>query len=935
MKYNSKFQARSQRLLRIFVVFTILLLDLVSSHAANILFVVNSLGGDGGPTNANDQEVVERLTAQGHKVTAADDTVVSAADLTGMELVIISSSVGSGEPGVNPLAKNTLRAGRIPVINYEPALNDELLLQTADTYGNANGHTSLAISVANKNHPLAAGKSGTIEIVNPGDAAVVSSSALPLTIGKEAIIIATNATPDIDVGRIAMWAYDTGSHLADNTTVIPSRRVALFYNASTPPGVYNKNATDLFDVAVKWVLENRPSLAPPFVPEFSLNATGVNIRIEDGSGAGATQVNTSSVKLSFNGSNVTPEVKKSGSTTTVIYRSPALLAANSQHKVELTFADSAGKSQTTNKDFTLAPYNLVPASFAVKPDTSKLGFRVRVHQVSENQGNTLARTEDQLAGRLKGADGTVLPNIADLSAAGPDGFFTEEGVVNYNQDAPGNAGNFNSNSGFEDKLIPGIPGIEGGADNIAAEILTFLDLPAGLVRMGVNSDDGFLTSVVVDPTDKFPLRLGFFDGGRGAADTLFEVVVEKAGVYPFRTIWEEGQGGANLEWFSVAEDGKKILINDKGNPSAIKAYRVATGAGVPIVKSVSPQIGATGVAINAKLELVMTDGASPVDQKSVQLSLNGAAVSPIVNRAGKDTTVSYTPLGGLSGGATQTAKFVVADSASPPNTRTIELTFTTEKGPIALPAFEQSADGLVVIEAENFHAKKPSADHDWVFARTPAGYSGDGTMYALPDSGAAPGLPSALADSPRLDYKIKFTKTGTHYFWFRGSDGGGNSLHAGIDDVDPTGTTLDNMDEPGCCGTRATGGTSFAWVNGIDTTPDGRAKFQVSSAGEHTLHIWMREDGQIVDKILVASEVSFTPTGTGPAESLHVGGLGGVPPKFNLPARQGNNLMISWTGTGTLQQADAVTGPWTDAPSQNNSLTVTTGSGAKFYRIRQ
>ena len=92
-------------------------------------------------------------------------------------------------------------------------------------------------------------------------------------------------------------------------------------------------------------------------------------------------------------------------------------------------------------------------------------------------------------------------------------------------------------------------------------------------------------------------------------------------------------------------------------------------------------------------------------------------------------------------------------------------------------------------------------------------------MYSLPESGASIDLPGALTDSPRLSYKISFVKTGTHYFWFRGSDGGGNSLNAGIDGDDPTGTTLDNMDDfAACCGTRAPGGTSWVWVSRADRT---------------------------------------------------------------------------------------------------------------------
>lgn len=60
-----------------------------------------------------------------------------------------------------------------------------------------------------------------------------------------------------------------------------------------------------------------------------------------------------------------------------------------------------------------------------------------------------------------------------------------------------------------------------------------------------------------------------------------------------------------------------------------------------------------------------------------------------------------------------------------------------------------------------------------------------------------------------------------------------------------------------------------------------------------------------------------------------------APPMLNPIVRQGKNIIISWTGTGTLQQATAVTGPWSAAASQTNPKTVPIAVGALFFRIRQ
>lgn len=394
-----------------------------------------------------------------------------------------------------------------------------------------------------------------------------------------------------------------------------------------------------------------------------------------------------------------------------------------------------------------------------------------------------------------------------------------------------------------------------------------------------------MLAVGPDPRDVLRLPIGRFDGGRGSADSLFSFVVDTPGLYCFRLLWYEGNGGANLEFFSVdPATGEKILINDATNPRAIKAWRQLLAPTKPYVRSTAPPPGARRVPVTTTLQFEIADGGLAVDPASVQLTFDGTPVTlpalTVTKNAGV-TTVSYDPPGNLAGTTPFTVQLRYTDTGTPPQTYTRVLSFTTERPPIQLPPVRQGEDGLVVLEAENFDAHVPTATHAWEFDQTPAGWSGDGVMYALPEAGVTVNLPDALTRSPRLDYKIEFVKTGTHYFWFRGSDGGGNSLHAGLDDEDPTGTNLDNMDSPGCCGTRRIpGGTSFTWVNGTDAGPEFRATFEVLTAGEHTLHIWMREDGQIVDKLLITTDPNFTPVGQGPPESSRVGEP--IPPRVSI-----------------------------------------------------
>ncbi|MDA1273645.1 MAG: hypothetical protein O2960_06280 [Verrucomicrobia bacterium] len=63
--------------------------------------------------------------------------------------------------------------------------------------------------------------------------------------------------------------------------------------------------------------------------------------------------------------------------------------------------------------------------------------------------------------------------------------------------------------------------------------------------------------------------------------------------------------------------------------------------------------------------------------------------------------------------------------------------------------------------------------------------------------------------------------------------------------------------------------------------------------------------------------------------------LSSAPPKLAPLLRQGNNLILSWTGNGTLLEAIQITGPWTNAPNQANPQTLPIIGAARFYRLRQ
>ncbi|MGI9263521.1 MAG: BACON domain-containing protein, partial [Gammaproteobacteria bacterium] len=169
--------------------------------------------------------------------------------------------------------------------------------------------------------------------------------------------------------------------------------------------------------------------------------------------------------------------------------------------------------------------------------------------------------------------------------------------------------------------------------------------------------------------------------------------------------------------------------------------------------------------------------------------------------------------------------------------------------------FQQDpSTGLVSIEVEHFDASTPRSSHEWL-ATTPSGASDGGAMQALPNNGANLNTGYATS-SPQLDFLVNFVASGKHYLWLRGigSTDSDDSAHAGLDGTTPT--SADRI-------TRF--GTSWKWTK---STMDGvRATINVPSAGERVLNIWMREDGLILDKIVLTTDPDYKPTANGPPES--------------------------------------------------------------------
>lgn len=173
------------------------------------------------------------------------------------------------------------------------------------------------------------------------------------------------------------------------------------------------------------------------------------------------------------------------------------------------------------------------------------------------------------------------------------------------------------------------------------------------------------------------------------------------------------------------------------------------------------------------------------------------------------------------------------------------------KPDVAAPAGAYPAP--IVIEAEDFKANIKKGDHSWVQVTKPEGFSGKGAMQAVPNTEDVIIEMDDIENSPRLDYEVDFPKAGTYIVWVRGwgETQEDNSCHVGLN-----GKALDSSNSI------AEFDAEWLWVK--DTKDGEEATIKIDAPGRRILNVWMRENGFILDKILLTQDPKYMPSGKGP-----------------------------------------------------------------------
>ena len=292
-----------------------------------------------------------------------------------------------------------------------------------------------------------------------------------------------------------------------------------------------------------------------------------------------TSVSQGSIQLYLNGTNVTGGISLNGNAagTVVTYQSPTLLPPGT-NTLQTVYSDGT-VLQTNTWQFTVVTLPVIPPAWALPLSAiNGTGFSIQIAKAPDDSTNidfppTIARALAQLAGTLTNSQ-TGLPYTNLAAGPNSNGMYLETNTINYDiTGTPQGSFTFNFKTNF-----PHIP--PSGTNNyIAMSANMYLQLNAGVYTFAVRSDDGFELTAGPTPAST-NMTLGIFDGGRGNnTPTTFDFIVQTNGLYPMRLIYDQGQFGGNIEFYSINRtNGTSTLINDATSGNSVRAWLISSGA---------------------------------------------------------------------------------------------------------------------------------------------------------------------------------------------------------------------------------------------------------------------------------------------------------------------------------------------------------------------
>jgi hypothetical protein len=726
-------------------------------------------------------------------------------------------------------------------------------------------------------------------------------------------------------------------------------------------------------------------LAP--VPEENGVSPKPTVRVELTDGT-TTTVNTNLILLSFDGGTVSPTITKTGKVTCVSYTVPSTLIGLSTHTAQVVAQDSAANVLSNQWSFTVDTFTLVPASWAYPAgsgDATKPGFAGRIHQLRANAfvSTSVPTAESQLAGELIDTAtgqpyinmvvtngnpivGAGWPGTQPVEAGGGVGdarTFTVTSNINYSiADGFGtlvDGGNFSSLNGYPDALFPGLPGSTDAnfltydnAVELAVEVVGWIELPAGIQRIGVNCGDGFQLAISPNNAkDLFRTSLGQYELNRGAEDTTATLFVETNGVYSFRLIFRSFRNNlpSQLEWFRYdpANPNQRVLINDTV-VGAVKSYRAVTVPARPYVKSVTPAVGASGIAPTAPVSVVLVN----LGTNTPVLKVKGTTVAYTSVTNGNEVTLNYTPAAPLSGAVNCEVTYAGVVGQWTYNVRTGQKALFVVGASGAANTSEQFLGSRLAVkyglDVEFLDVGKTPTNTDLSLAAN--------KVLIVVSSSINGGTFAAWARNfmiSNLTVSVIYWEAANTDEWgFSASGGAGNGT-----------TALFITNAPNALTDGLTNGVHTVYTSAgqdgqqFGSPVAGLIVAATSPGNEAQIRIAGMPAGLVLDNYYgsavtnTSRKVFLGLLGNTQANNLNTNGLAlfdaavewSLPPappaRPVLTATAGpgfGQMTLGWTSSGTLETATNLAAPaWITAPSQANPQTVPTTNPQRYYRVKQ
>jgi hypothetical protein len=358
----------------------------------------------------------------------------------------------------------------------------------------------------------------------------------------------------------------------------------------------------------------------------------------------------------------------------------------------------------------------------------------------------------------------------------------------------------------------------------------------------------------------------------------------------------------------------------------------------PYIKSAEPT--GQSIPLDAPITIRLEDYVTQVVPGSVQLAVNGQVVEAAVDKpAGASiTTVTYTPADRWRSGSTNTYRITFGDDAVPAVVQTGDFAFVALNETLAAATINIDFTGMQ-------NDPGPRGPGPTYVGQGPAG---GGTVWSeillntqLPDgtddrtlSAAGTNLVNSLGQTTTVGFT--FGPIGSDD-WFSGTDPTAPdalwgdylwfvSSVMGVDKAEFTISglgTATSVDLYFLSGSHGTGARNFI-VNGASSAP-----FVPNG-------IFTTDNTLYFPNVPVTDGTVTGSTGNPPLTVLN--GLT-IQKPVSQPgplsiALDGVSVVVSWTGAGTLQVANKVTGTWDDVPDATSPKTITPPQGQQFYRLQ-